>query len=179
MGQADINQCPPGGHITISLLSALTGISDKPLNPKNGVYEPKKVALINEPRCIGCKLCIKACPVDCIVGAAKQMHTVIAVDCTGCKLCLPVCPTDCILVSPPASVEMDASHWPEFSQTQVDQARQATNQKIHRIARREAKRKQQKRTRERERMREEILQAVQRKAAVKNPFKVTIGSKGG
>jgi len=54
------------------------------------------VAVIDEQACIGCTLCIEACPVDAIVGAAKLMHTVIAPECTGCRLCLPPCPVDCI-----------------------------------------------------------------------------------
>lgn len=95
-GEADINQCPPGGEAGIAALADLLGREAKPLNPDNGAEQVKEVALIDESRCIGCTLCIQACPVDAILGAAKQMHTVIAAECTGCKLCLPPCPVDCI-----------------------------------------------------------------------------------
>jgi electron transport complex protein RnfB len=100
-GKADINQCPPGGEGTIRALAELLGREPRPLNADNGVEKPKRLALIDETRCIGCTLCIQACPVDAIVGAAKLMHTVIAEECTGCELCLPPCPVDCIdLVDP-------------------------------------------------------------------------------
>ena len=93
---AEINQCPPGGQQGISRLAAITGRSALPLNPQNGVEGPRRLAVIDEAWCIGCTLCIKACPVDCIVGGPKAMHTVINDLCTGCELCLPVCPVDCI-----------------------------------------------------------------------------------
>ena len=99
-GKADINQCAPGGEATILALADLLDREPKPLNPDNGVEKPKSVAVIDEMRCIGCTLCIQACPVDAIVGAAKHMHTVIAEECTGCNLCLPPCPVDCIAMVP-------------------------------------------------------------------------------
>ncbi len=94
-GEADINLCPPGGDDGIHKLADLLGVEYKPFG---GDAKPKvkAVALIDEQTCIGCTLCIQACPVDAIVGAAKQMHTVIAAECTGCELCLPPCPVDCI-----------------------------------------------------------------------------------
>lgn len=95
-GEADINQCPPGGEAGIRALAELLGREPKPLNPENGVELARRVALIDEQACIGCTLCIQACPVDAIVGASKQMHTVIESECTGCDLCLPPCPVDCI-----------------------------------------------------------------------------------
>ena len=95
-GEADINQCPPGGEAGIRALADLLGREDKPLNPEYGEEKPATVVVIDEPRCIGCTLCIQACPVDAIVGAAKLMHTVIESECTGCDLCLPPCPVDCI-----------------------------------------------------------------------------------
>lgn len=95
-GEADINQCPPGGEAGVRALAELLGREPKPLNPENGVEQPKRVAVIDEEICIGCTLCIQACPVDAIVGAARLMHTVIAAECTGCDLCLPPCPVDCI-----------------------------------------------------------------------------------
>jgi Na+-translocating ferredoxin:NAD+ oxidoreductase subunit B len=102
-GNADINQCPPGGMDGIRALAELLGREVKPLNPAHGIEKPKVVALIVEEDCIGCTKCIQACPVDAIIGAPKRMHTVIASLCTGCELCLPPCPVDCIeLVSPSA-----------------------------------------------------------------------------
>ncbi|NNF16686.1 MAG: electron transport complex subunit RsxB [Gammaproteobacteria bacterium] len=95
-GEADINQCPPGGTTTIVQLAQLLGRHSKPLNPDNGSIAEPQVAFIHEAICIGCKKCILACPVDAIVGAPKKMHTVIASECTGCALCVEPCPVDCI-----------------------------------------------------------------------------------
>ena len=95
-GDANIDQCPPGGSDVIESLAALLDRPVIPLNPQYGIEKPPVVAVIREPECIGCTLCIKACPVDAIVGAAKLMHTVIEDHCTGCELCLPPCPVDCI-----------------------------------------------------------------------------------
>ena len=108
-GEADINQCPPGGEIVIHALADLLGRDAKPLNPEHGVEKKAKtVAVIDENWCIGCTLCIQACPVDAILGAAKQMHTVIADECTGCELCIPPCPVDCIAMVP---LEEDLTTW--------------------------------------------------------------------
>lgn len=95
-GEADINQCPPGGDAGVRALADLLGVEYKPLNAKHGTPKPKALALIDENLCIGCTLCLQACPVDAILGAAKQMHTVIASECTGCELCIAPCPVDCI-----------------------------------------------------------------------------------
>jgi electron transport complex protein RnfB len=96
-GEAGINQCPPGGAAGIRTLAQLLGRAFEPLNPAHGVAEEARTAaLIDEANCIGCTLCIRACPVDAIVGAARQMHTVLIGQCTGCGLCLPPCPVDCI-----------------------------------------------------------------------------------
>ncbi len=103
-GEADINQCPPGGEPTIAELAAALGREAKPLNPANGAYRAPQVAVIDEAICIGCRKCIVACPVDAIVGAPKLMHTVIASWCTGCELCLPPCPVDCIALVPVADL---------------------------------------------------------------------------
>ena len=100
-GEADINQCPPGGEATIQKLADLLGVEPKPLSEEHGVEEEEKtVAIIDENVCIGCTLCIQACPVDAILGAAKQMHTVIEEECTGCELCVEPCPVDCIYMVP-------------------------------------------------------------------------------
>jgi len=99
--EADINQCPPGGDAGIHALAELLDQRYKPLNPDHGVHKPKSLAVIDEATCIGCTLCIQACPVDAILGASKQMHTVIAAECTGCELCLPPCPVDCISLQAP------------------------------------------------------------------------------
>ena len=107
-GEADINQCVPGGEAGIAALSDLLGRDAKPLNPENGVFKPKMLAVIDEASCIGCTLCIQACPVDAILGASKQMHTVIASECTGCELCVPPCPVNCIDMVP---VAPDISNW--------------------------------------------------------------------
>jgi len=95
-GDADINRCPPGGETTVEALADLLGVEAKPLDPEHGEEKPKQVAVIDEEICIGCTKCIQACPVDAILGAAKQMHTVIAAECTGCELCIEPCPVDCI-----------------------------------------------------------------------------------
>jgi Na+-translocating ferredoxin:NAD+ oxidoreductase subunit B len=97
-GAAGIDRCPPGGAQGVARLAALTGRAAVPLAPAVGVEGPRRVMFVDEARCIGCTLCIKACPVDCIVGAPKHMHTVIEALCTGCERCLPACPVDCIEV---------------------------------------------------------------------------------
>ena len=100
-GEADINQCPPGGDATAAALVSLLGRESRPVDPKFGsVPSYPVVAWIDEAVCIGCTKCILACPVDAIVGASKFMHTIIAADCTGCELCIPPCPVDCIEMRP-------------------------------------------------------------------------------
>jgi electron transport complex protein RnfB len=103
-GEAEINQCPPGGTATITALAHLLRRDPLPLNPANGVEGPPLVALIDEATCIGCAKCLPPCPVDAIIGARKQMHTVIAALCTGCELCIAPCPVDCISMVPLSSV---------------------------------------------------------------------------
>ncbi|MCY4217855.1 MAG: RnfABCDGE type electron transport complex subunit B [Gammaproteobacteria bacterium] len=131
-GRADINQCPPGNTITISALAKLLGRPKIPLNEEHGIHEKKQVALIREADCIGCKLCIKVCPVNCIIGSEKLMHTVIAQQCTGCKLCIPVCPTDCIELLPAKTMDGSPSIWPDFTEEQVIRARKDVHQKLER-----------------------------------------------
>ena len=103
-GEADINQCPPGGDEGVARLARVTGREAKPLDPENGPYRAPQVAVIDEPACIGCTKCIQACPVDAIVGASRRMHTVVASWCTGCELCLLPCPVDCIELVPVAAL---------------------------------------------------------------------------
>ncbi|MGE0558632.1 MAG: RnfABCDGE type electron transport complex subunit B [Burkholderiales bacterium] len=99
-GTAAINRCPPGGDELIAEIATLLGIAALPLDTACGTTMPPAAAFINEAACIGCALCITACPVDAIVGARRRMHTVIAAECTGCALCLPPCPVDCITLEP-------------------------------------------------------------------------------
>jgi Na+-translocating ferredoxin:NAD+ oxidoreductase subunit B len=124
-GEADINKCPPGGEEGIHKLADLLGKEFKPLGG-DVVPKPKSVAIIDESTCIGCTLCIQACPVDAIVGAAKQMHTVIASECTGCELCVAPCPVDCISMQ---VIEEKISNWkwkyPVYALTSVEAARAA------------------------------------------------------
>ena len=101
-GQADINRCPPGGAVGIAALASLLGRAPLPLDPAHGSEQPLRVAVIDEALCIGCTLCIQACPVDAIVGARRRMHTVLPQDCTGCDLCVAPCPMDCIAMIPVA-----------------------------------------------------------------------------
>ncbi|MCZ6716176.1 MAG: electron transport complex subunit RsxB [Gammaproteobacteria bacterium] len=102
-GRADINQCPPGGEATIQALANLLGRDIKSLDPDYGEEKPLAIAVIDEDLCIGCTICIQACPVDAILGASKQMHTVIESECTGCDLCVEPCPVDCIDMVVPES----------------------------------------------------------------------------
>jgi electron transport complex protein RnfB len=118
---APINQCPPGGSKGIAVLAKLTQQAPVPLNPEHGVEAPMTVAVIDEAWCIGCTLCIKACPTDAILGSNKVMHTVIEAVCTGCDLCLPVCPVDCIEMVP---VSGDKTAWAAWSPELATQARQ-------------------------------------------------------
>ena len=119
-GEAGINQCPPGGAEGVARLAALTDQPARPLDPARGPEGPRGVAWIDETWCIGCTLCIKACPVDCIVGGNKRMHTVIEAQCTGCELCLPVCPVDCIAME---NVTGARTGWAAWSDAQARQAR--------------------------------------------------------
>ena len=131
-GSAAINQCPPGGAEGIGRLAALTGRSELLLNPSNGQEGPRGLAVIDEAWCIGCTLCIKACPVDSILGAPKLMHTVIDPLCTGCELCVPVCPVDCISM---VAVTGQRSGWQAWTADDAAQARQRYEARTMRLAR--------------------------------------------
>jgi electron transport complex protein RnfB len=119
-GEAGINQCPPGGAEGVERLAAITGLAVVPLDRSRGVEGPLTVAVIDETWCIGCTLCIKACPTDAILGTHKRMHTVIESCCTGCELCLPVCPVDCIVLE---VVDPATSGWQAWTAEQAQQAR--------------------------------------------------------
>ncbi len=131
-GSAAYNQCPPGGAEGVARLARLLGKPVIPINPVHGLERERPVALIDESVCIGCTLCIQACPVDAIVGAAKQMHTVIAELCTGCDLCVPPCPVDCIAMIP---VTPGKTGWDAWSQQAANAARRRHDQRTARLQR--------------------------------------------
>ncbi|MFT6101120.1 MAG: electron transport complex protein RnfB [Arenicella sp.] len=131
-GEAQINQCPPGGDVTVHGLANLLGQVPKPVDPKYGLHKPKQVAVIDESVCIGCVMCIKACPTDAIIGAAKLMHTVIERDCTGCELCLEPCPVDCIDMVDQIQQTEQSWRWPDYSPEAAQRARTQTNAKLER-----------------------------------------------
>lgn len=129
-GMANCNQCPPGGAEGVARLAALLGKPVIPLNPANGAERPRPQAVIDESLCIGCTLCLQACPVDAIVGAPKLMHTVVAELCTGCDLCVAPCPVDCISMVP---VTGSATGWQAWSGDQADAARQRHTRRLIRL----------------------------------------------
>lgn len=118
--EAAINQCPPGGIQGVERLARITGLPTQPLNPAHGLESPRSIAVIDEAWCIGCTLCLKACPTEAIFGSNKHMHTVIEAYCTGCELCIPVCPVDCISLE---NVTGEETGWNAWSQPQADTAR--------------------------------------------------------
>ncbi|MDG2088812.1 MAG: RnfABCDGE type electron transport complex subunit B [Arenicellaceae bacterium] len=130
-GTVDINRCPPGGDVTIRGLASLLGKIGKPLAKDLANYAGKQLAQIDEDICIGCVICIQACPVDAISGAAKQIHTVISDECTGCELCILPCPVDCISLVPVESAQLTTpfasdNRWPDHTSKQVQRAREQT-----------------------------------------------------
>jgi electron transport complex protein RnfB len=131
-GNAAHNQCPPGGLEGVARLANLLGKKVIPINPANGVERARPVAFIDEALCIGCTLCIQACPVDAILGAAKQMHTILPDLCTGCDLCVAPCPVDCIVMIP---VTNEKTGWAAWSQDQADAARERHDFRSFRLER--------------------------------------------
>ncbi len=119
-GEASINQCPPGGIEGVERLAAIAGLPFLPLNPANGSEGPRSVAIIDEAWCIGCTLCLPACPTDAILGSNKMMHIVIASYCTGCELCIQVCPVDCISLE---NVTAERTGWAAWSESDATLAR--------------------------------------------------------
>ncbi|WP_408647834.1 RnfABCDGE type electron transport complex subunit B [Xenophilus arseniciresistens] len=119
-GEAEIDQCPPGGREGVARLAALTGHAVRPLNPAFGGEAPRRLAVIDEAWCIGCTQCLDACPTDAILGINKRMHTVIEAHCTGCELCLPVCPVDCIAME---EATPGRTGWQAWSAEQAGAAR--------------------------------------------------------
>jgi Na+-translocating ferredoxin:NAD+ oxidoreductase subunit B len=134
-GEAGINQCPPGGDVTLVALAELFDVPPAPLDPRFGIHKPRTRAVIDEAVCIGCRKCIDACPVDAIVGARKLMHTVIVLECNGCELCLPPCPVDCIAMQAVAPAS-GSEPWPEYTRAEADRWRARTENRLRRLARR-------------------------------------------
>lgn len=135
-GTADINQCPPGGAQGIGRLAAITGRPARPLSAAHGHEAPRTLAVIDENWCIGCTLCIKACPTDAILGANKRMHTVLPDHCTGCELCIPACPVDCIRLD---NASGTATGWSAWSDAQADHALQRYAARQQRLRREKAR----------------------------------------
>ena len=129
--KAEINQCPPGGQQGVKALAELLGLEQKPLNQAFGKQQPRRVAFIIEEDCIGCTKCLPPCPVDAILGASKQMHTVIASECTGCELCVAPCPVDCIVMQ---AIEGDQSIL-AWNKDKADRAKSRYLNKLKRMER--------------------------------------------
>jgi len=125
-----INRCPPGGAEGVVRLARLTGRQELALDASCGTESLRLLALVDEAACIGCALCLKACPVDAILGAAKQTHTVIDELCTGCELCVPACPVDCISL---VSAGSNSTGWAAWSKAQAQTARQRHAERLARI----------------------------------------------
>ena len=131
-GEAGINQCPPGGLQGVERLAALTGRPALPLDPACGIEGPRTLAVIDEAWCIGCTLCLKACPTDAILGSNKHMHTVIEPWCTGCELCIPVCPVDCISLE---NLTGERTGWDAWTPAEAATARERYSLRQARLAR--------------------------------------------
>jgi len=172
-GTALYNQCPPGGKQGIVRLAKLLQKPVLPLNETHGTEHPRAVAVIDEAVCIGCTLCIQACPVDAIVGAAKQMHSVIKEKCTGCDLCIPPCPVDCISMLP---ANGDKTGWDAWSVDQANAARAQHEFRTHRLEREQQENQARLLSKAREKLRviqeeivtspEEVIEAARKKGII-------------
>ncbi|MGR8930671.1 MAG: RnfABCDGE type electron transport complex subunit B [Gammaproteobacteria bacterium] len=129
-GNTDINRCPPGGRAGIEKLAGLLGVAVKPLDSNCGTNGPRLVAVIDEAECIGCTKCLPPCPTDAILGASKQMHTIISTECTGCELCVTPCPVNCI--------SMVAAPRPDWTEEDANRSRSRHQAKKQRLAKQEA-----------------------------------------
>jgi electron transport complex protein RnfB len=167
--EASHNQCPPGGAEGIVRLSDILGKKPLALNPDNGVERPRPVAFIDPKACIGCTLCIQACPVDAIVGASKQMHVVIKDWCTGCDLCIPPCPVDCITMIP---VTGDQTGWNAWSADEAKLAQKRYLSRQDRLIREESDNDQRLK-----RKAEKKLKALDVESATNNDQKIEIERK--
>jgi electron transport complex protein RnfB len=168
-GAADFNRCAPGGDVTLHALAALLGLPPKPIDPACGSGSVRERAVIDEARCIGCRKCLDACPVDAIVGAHRSLHTVLAGECSGCGLCLPPCPVDCIAMEPATSA--DRTPWPQYDQAESVRWRKRAEARRLRLAADKAANRRAAATAARvpppAQMREEIRAAVERVRARK------------
>jgi len=146
-GEADLNRCPPGGTATITALAQALGRAPRPLDAACGAEGPWVVARIDEAECIGCTLCIHACPVDAILGAGRRMHTVIASECTGCELCLEPCPVDCIALAPMPVPDSGGDFLSRWMQERAPLARRRFEARERRLARARRERSERRRRR--------------------------------
>ena len=163
-GKANINLCPPGESVTLGGLVKLSGCDPINLSREVGTASKRQYAVVDEPNCTGCTLCIQACPVDAIVGAAKYMHSVIISFCTGCERCLPVCPVDCILLEPTPKADR-GSFWKEYTAEEAMSSRERYRLRKLRLSQEAEKNKLQSSTlstSESSVLRDEILEAVSR-----------------
>lgn len=162
-GEANINRCPPGSEYTRTALAQLLHREAVELDPECGSESPRLLFYINEKNCIGCTLCIQACPVDAIVGSAKKMHTIIAGECTGCELCVPACPVDCIhSETHPAADTTPSGKWPGISDVEAERARRRINSRLQRLQRIAKAESEKRKSREASNIQDEIAAAVVR-----------------
>lgn len=164
--ETGINRCPPGNETTIAGLAALLDLPVISLDPEVDPHQPRLTYYIDESRCIGCTLCIKACPVDAIIGSGKLMHSILESECTGCDLCVPPCPMDCILTKPwkPNNENETNQRWSEYPTEDTEKFRKRTNNRLARLAKNssQAQKLKPKLDLDSERIKSEIADAVKR-----------------
>jgi len=162
-GAANINRCPPGSEYTRIALAQMLHREAIDLDSECGSEGPRLLFFIDEKHCIGCTLCIQACPVDAIIGSAKKMHTIFATECTGCELCVPACPVDCIHSEiHPAADSIPSGKWPGITDLEAEHARRRINARLQRLQRIAKSEREKRKTREASNIREEIAAAVVR-----------------